>query len=417
MKILIMHTVPYRRMEYHRALDHGAHDVTYVGTAARMADLPAGLRCERLVIPGVAKRHVEINAIVSAADGYEMVMALSEFDLHEAGEVREHLGIPGPRYDELLKFKDKILMKRLVAAAGLRSPRNIDLRAVEKGAPVASVPWEGRTILKPTLGASSIGVHVFGSPREALAFVVRPENDEYYADGEIEEFVEGPILHVDGVMDGGAPRLIVASRYVNTPLEYAWGSKPLGSAQFRMSDQYRAFFLDCLRAVGIVDGAFHLEVIEGPEELVFLEVANRAGGADVIPATEASTGVHLPTEEIDVLIRAQARRLGRPLPGGPVREVTKTEGPWFGWLVVPGHHFPEASCRVTTPDWLLGSGAVVKLRVAQPPDRLKKSVTHQYWEVPAAAILRGGDSAEVAEVVRRLSEEIRVVPHATEVVS
>ncbi|MGK3984569.1 hypothetical protein WME99_33565 [Sorangium sp. So ce136] len=417
MKILIMHTVPYKKIEYRRALDHRAHDVTYVGTEARVADLPADLPCKRLVIPGAADRHVEIDAIVSPADGYEMVMALSEFDLHEAGKVREHLGIPGPRYDELLRFKDKILMKRLVAAAGLRSPRNLDLRTLEKGATVASVPWEGRTILKPTLGASSVGVHVFGSPREALDFVTRPENHEYYEDGELEEFVDGPILHVDGVMDGGHPRLIVASRYVNTPLEYALGTKPLGSAQFKMSDEYRAFFLDCLRAVGIVDGAFHLEVIEGPGELVFLEVANRAGGADVIPTTEASTGVHIPTEEIDVLLRAQARRLGRPLPPRPVREVTKTEGPWFGWLVVPGHHFPEDSCRVSTPDWLPSSGAVVKLRVAQPPDRLKKSVTHQYWEVPAAAILRGGDDAELAEVVRRLGEEIRVVPHAAEVVA
>ncbi|AUX44461.1 uncharacterized protein SOCE26_059250 [Sorangium cellulosum] len=418
MKILILHTVPYRKIEYHRALDHAAHDVTYVGVEARIADLPADLRCEKIVIPGVAEPAVEIGAIASPADGYEMVMALSEFDLHEAGKVREHLGVPGPRYGDLLRFKDKILMKRLVAAAGLRVPRSLDLRTAErtaeKSAAAASVPWEGRTILKPTLGASSVGVHVFGSPREALAFVARPENHEYFADGELEQFIEGPILHVDGVMEGGIPRLIVASRYISTPLEYAWG-EPLGSAQFRMSDGYRAFFLGCLRAVGVVDGAFHLEVIEGPEELVFMEVANRAGGGDIIPTTEASTGVHIPTEEIDVLIRAQARRLGRPLPGGPVREVTKTEGPWFGWLVVPGHHFPEASCRVTTPDWLAGSGAVVKLRVAQPPDRLKKSVTHQYWEVPAAAILRGGDDAEVVEVVRRLREEIRVVPRAAEV--
>ncbi|XYH96898.1 ATP-grasp domain-containing protein [Sorangium sp. So ce1128] len=416
MKILVMHTVPYKKIEYHRALDHEAHDVTYVGTEARIADLPDDLRCEKLVIAGVAEPHVEINAIVSPADGHEMVMALSEFDLHEAGKVREHLGIPGPRYDELLRFKDKILMKRLVAAAGLRGPRHIDLRTLEKGAAVAPVPWEGRTILKPILGASSVGVHVFGSPGEARAFVARPENHDYHTDGELEEFVEGPILHVDGVMDGGVPRLIVASRYVGTPLEYAWG-KPLGSAQFRMSDRYRAFFLDCLRAVGIVDGAFHLEVIEGPEDLVFMEVANRAGGGDIIPTTEASTGVHIPTEEIDVLIRAQARRLGRPLPGGPVREVTKTEGPWFGWLIVPGHHFPEASCRVTTPDWLQRSDAVVKLRVAQPADRLKKSVTHQYWEVPAAAILRGESDAEVVELVRRLSEEIRVVPRAAQVVA
>ncbi|WP_437754835.1 ATP-grasp domain-containing protein [Sorangium sp. So ce1389] len=416
MKILVMHTVPYKKIDYHRALDHEAHDVTYVGTAARIADLPAGLRCDKLVIPGVEERHVEIGAVVSPADGHEMVMALSEFDLHEAGKVREHLGIPGPRYSELLRFKDKILMKRLVAAAGLRSPRHLDLRTVEKGAAVAPVPWEGRTILKPTLGASSVGVRVFSSPGAARAFLARPENHEYLADGELEEFVEGPILHVDGVMDGGAPRLIVASRYVGTPLEYAWG-KPLGSAQLRMSDRYRAFFLDCLRAVGIVDGAFHLEVIEGPEDLVFMEVANRAGGGDIIPTTEASTGVHIPTQEIDVLIRAQARRLGRPLPGGPVREVTKTEGPWFGWLIVPGHHFPEASCRVTTPDWLQRSDAIVKLRVARPADRLKKSVTHQYWEVPAAAILRGESDAEVVELVRRLIEQIRVAPRAAQVVA
>src|SRR5690242_13935117 len=122
MKILIMHTVPYRKMEYHRTLDHQEHDITYIGLPHRMADLPPDLPARRLVIPGVESRGTEICRMVSPEEGYDWVMALSEYDLHEAGRVREYLNVPGPRYEDLIKYKDKIIMKRLVRDAGLRVP-------------------------------------------------------------------------------------------------------------------------------------------------------------------------------------------------------------------------------------------------------------------------------------------------------
>ena len=57
-----------------------------------------------------------------------------------------------------------------------------------------------------------------------------------------------------------------------------------------------------LAAVGIRNGSFHLEAIEAPDALVFLEVGNRVGGADVVATFELATGVHLPSEELRILI-------------------------------------------------------------------------------------------------------------------
>ncbi|WP_375754318.1 acetyl-CoA carboxylase biotin carboxylase subunit family protein [Corallococcus exercitus] len=414
MKILVMHTVPYRKMEYHRALDHDAHDITYIGAPHRMADLPPGLPATRIVIPGIESRSTEICREVSPEDGYEWVMALSEFDLHEAGRVRAHLNVPGPRYEELLKYKDKVLMKTLVRGAGVRAPDFVDLRGMDRGRLASlrdSLAWQGRTILKPILGASSVGVHRFESPQEAIDFLLTsPEADTYFQDGDLEEYVEGTILHVDGVSEGGAPLLMVASRYINTPLEYV-GGKPLGSMQFKLSEDYRAFFTASLRAVGITDGAFHLEVIEGPRGLVFMEVANRAGGGDIIPTTEASTGLHIPSEEIKVLLRKQRRLLGIPDDGEPrSTPFLKDSGPWFGWFCIPGHQLESAHARVEFPDWMAGSSNIVKLAVTHEERPLLKSVTHQYWEVATAGIVQGQDSREVETLVRRICDEVRVIP-------
>ncbi|PTT62659.1 ATP-grasp domain-containing protein, partial [Pseudomonas sp. HMWF007] len=54
MKILILHRVPYPRIEYHRGINHDLHDVTYLGKQAAIDTLPSDLRCQRVIRPGEA---------------------------------------------------------------------------------------------------------------------------------------------------------------------------------------------------------------------------------------------------------------------------------------------------------------------------------------------------------------------------
>ncbi len=238
MNILIFHSVPYPHVEYHRGIDHSRHDVTYFGPAEALGTLPEGLRCRRIARPCMAGACEEARAWMAAHPSavFDRVVALSEGERLEAARLREWLGLPGDRSDKVAALRNKLWMKQAVAAAGLRVPRFVSLRAFLGCRD--RLPWQGKTVLKPHSGAASEDVAVFPSAAAARAAVLGfcsgiPRLDALQAvdacgDFEVEEYVEGPVLHFDGVVAGGTVFALAASRYLNTCLDYARGA-PLGS--------------------------------------------------------------------------------------------------------------------------------------------------------------------------------------------
>ena len=63
--ILVLHRVPWPFIGYDAVIDHARRDVTYVGTAAQLANVPAALRCTRSVIPGTGDLVAEVLAAVA----------------------------------------------------------------------------------------------------------------------------------------------------------------------------------------------------------------------------------------------------------------------------------------------------------------------------------------------------------------
>jgi hypothetical protein len=283
-KILILHRVPYPFIRYAEHIDHTAHEVVYLGVEAAMATIPADLRCVRRLRPGVADLASEVLAQVSVSDGFHRVIAMSQYDAVGAAQVREALGVPGDRPALLRVVNDKVAMKRAVAAAGLRVPRFLPLQTALEGAPI---PWEGLTVLKPVDGTRSEDVFVFETPQQALE---SPVGSKAVARFQLEEFVQGPIWAFDGLMLAGAPLAVMASRYLGTCLGYAQGA-PLGIVQ--VQDVVWDEILPYVRATGIEQGPFHLEMIEGPDGFVFLEIAARPGGGDTVDTFRRVTGLDM----------------------------------------------------------------------------------------------------------------------------
>ncbi|MFF4871555.1 acetyl-CoA carboxylase biotin carboxylase subunit family protein [Streptomyces sp. NPDC090109] len=334
MKILVLHRVPYFKIEYHRGMSHDRHDVTYFGTDQALATLPPGLRCDRVSRPGVRPVFEEAREwLAHRPRDFDRIISLSEYELLDAALLREHLGVPGALPAQVVLARDKVLMKQAVGDAGLRVPRFLPLpRFLEGDGPT---PWRGRTVLKPHRGASSEDVLVFDSPplaaaaiREGRTGIARLDAGEGREDFQVEEFVSGPIRHFDGLVQGGEVLVLSASEYVNTCLQYAQGH-PLGSFQIGCSDEMRAWVARVLAAVRIEDGSFHLEAIVQDGEPVFLEVGNRVGGADVVAAVELATGVHLPSYELRALLGEPVADMLPEPPAGRRR---------YGWFAYPGHH-------------------------------------------------------------------------------
>ncbi|MFD3874615.1 acetyl-CoA carboxylase biotin carboxylase subunit family protein [Streptomyces sp. NPDC058623] len=363
MRILVIHQVPYRKISYALGIDHELHDVTYIGFPERMADLPADLLCRRIELTPDEDLVEGIRVRTSRQDGYEKVLSLSEFGILEAWHVRQHLGIAGPSLSRTERVRDKVRMKEALVDSGIRHPRFV-------ATPPSSglLPWSGRTVLKPRQGASSEGVTIHDTPREAIAAHGELAQQE---DFQLEEYIDGDVLHADGLVRDGVLVDLVVSKYLGKPVDFASGA-PLGSHQIPYEEHYRHFAVQVISALEIEEGCIHLEFFETSDrELVFLEIANRMGGGGILDSHRRHTGVHLPSHEIAI-------RLGFERP-----QVEPSSGRYHAWLVFPGHHLPAGQGHaITVPEQLRDHPCVDELYVLPPTQPLPDEITYQEWLVP-----------------------------------
>jgi biotin carboxylase len=396
MRILVLHRVPDSFVHYAEVIDHDHHDVTYISVPARFATLPAGVRARRIERPGTGDTAAEVLDATAGEPAPDLVIALSEYDLVPAARVREALGVPGPRERDVLPVRDKIVMKSAVAAAGLPVPRFMPLsRAWRDG--VQSVPWTGHTILKPVAGASSEGVAEFPTVAAALDAARGVDGPEQY---ELEEFVDGPIVHVDGLMAAGELVAVQASRYVGTCLGYARG-RPLGSVQTDTGPVIVGWTLRCLRAVGILDGPFHLEGMETATGPVFLEVGARFGGADVVDTFALATGVHLPSVQVRQLVEGSA--------GLPVARIPAPEER-YGWFVFPGHHLDARYCEIHGQKTFQDDPLVRRWVERRTDEPISGVITYADSDVPLAGVVGPASTAVLERFFVELFDAVTVQP-------
>jgi hypothetical protein len=370
--VLVIHQVPFRKVAYDDVIDHEAHDVTYVGLPKALGKIPAHLRHRALP---TAEGPVEDDRWFASAvrdalvsDGPERVdavVSLSEFGHYAGAAARQHYGLPYRGTAEIERVRDKVVMKRAVAAAGIAVPAFISDPSAWTMA-----GWRGRTVAKPPTGASSAGVRVFPTLAEAVS-ALGDEGDRF----EYEEYVDGSVLHVDGFVAAGRLTDAVPAICLGTPLEYAGGAV-IGSVQIR--DQAAVELAgEVVRAIGIDEGVIHLELFRRPDgSLVFLELGHRIGGAGIVTAYRRHTGIDLAARDIC----AQA---GIPM---PARQ--PASGRYHGFLLsgrridATGRGYVDARIRP----------AADAVYVNDTDDRTE---SYQEWEVPLFVELSGEDPTEL----------------------
>lgn len=406
MKLLVLHRVPYAKIDYHRGIDHTEHDVTYIGIDKALETIPRDLPCTRTARPGAAGTAAEVIDWARAQGAqFDRVVSMSEYELLDAARVREALGVAGPLLEDVRKVRDKLLMKELVAAAGLHVPQALPLESLILHRPPQC--WRGRTVLKPTDGASSEDVVVFASVPALVQAVrarrtgVRKIDEAALLSGfEAEEFVSGPIVHFDGLVWQGEVQVVEGSRYIGTCLDYARG-RPMGSVQFDIRADRVEWVQKVVRAVGIEQGSFHLEAIEegsgAGERLVFLEIANRVGGADVVDTFELATGIHMPSVEL-AMVTGRAPRVKKRAPAGSR----------FGWFVFPGHHLGAGKCRLSGHEVYRRHPSMHRWNELSAHAELPRHITYQAVEVPASGVIATASHAGGTALLRRMFADIRV---------
>jgi hypothetical protein len=292
--------------EYDRYLGQPWPRIAYLGLPGAAPAVPAGGGCAYHVaeVPDLELATVLPIAekIAACSGGFAGIVALSEFDLMTAAVLRERFATPGYSTDFVRRFRDKVLMKTMVAAAGIAVPRFLPLAPrADPGDIIAKLGLP--VILKPRGGAASHGVVRVEEPAE-LAAAIAPVDAEGY---ECEAYISGPVLHVDGVRRNGRFHFVSASAYIGTCLGFAQG-RPLGSVLLDDTPRRRRvvqFAAACLDALEHDDGPFHLELIEhGTGELVFLEVGLRPGGGEITYVHHDLFGVDLVGEAVRATVSA-----------------------------------------------------------------------------------------------------------------
>ena len=121
-----------------------------------IATMPSGLNREQI-----------LNTVSWMARGrrFDRIVALDEFDLEKAAQIREHMRIPGMGLTTVRYFRDKLAMRARAKESGILVPEFVHVLnydALREYMARVPAPW----LLKPRSQASGIGMKKIHAPDE-----------------------------------------------------------------------------------------------------------------------------------------------------------------------------------------------------------------------------------------------------------
>ncbi len=276
----------------------------------RDADWPRDVLEELVTMPSGLTREQILNTVSWMARGrrFDRIIALDEFDLETAAQVREHMRIPGMGVTTSAYYRDKLAMRTGARDAGFLVPEFSpvlnydDLRDYMNR---VNAPW----LLKPRSEASALGIRKIENPEQLWrALEELGDRQSYYL---LEQFVPGDIFHVDSIVSDRRVAFSVVHQYGRPPMQvmhdggvFTTRTVDRSSRDWReLSDMNSGL----APALGMVRGVTHAEYIRSHSDgrYYFLEIAARVGGAFIADLVEVATGVNLWREwarlEVDFL--------------------------------------------------------------------------------------------------------------------
>lgn len=232
----------------------------------------------------------------------DRLVALEEFDIMTAAQIREHLRLSGMGVTQSRLFRDKLAMRVRAREGRIPVPDFVHVLNYEEiGEFMGRVPppW----VMKPRSDVSAIGINKLSDSEQvwrAIEALDRRENpleqSSYFL---LEKFVPGDVYHVDSLVEGGRVRFSGANRYGRPPMSvmHEGGVFISHTVKHNSADERKLFQLNrqLISALGLQRGATHAEFIKSAEtgEFYFLEIAARVGGAFIAEVLEAASGVNI----------------------------------------------------------------------------------------------------------------------------
>lgn len=307
-------------------------------------DWPRESLDELIALPNDADLDMFIHllSLLGRQTKIDRVLALEEFDVITAAQLREHFCLGGMPAATARLFRDKGVMAAQAKAAGITVPEFVpllnydDLREFMERVPP---PW----IVKPRSDVSAIGIRKIKSADEvwqALDMLDSRERlRERAAHHLLAQFVRGDVFHVDSIVSNGRVIFSGANQYGRPPMEVAHGGGAYISHTVARGSADEKTLLAAnrklIKALGLKHGAAHAEFIKSADDgkFYFLEIAARVGGAYIAEVLAASSGINLWREWAKL-----------ELSDGYVRKITPTRREYAGIVLsLARQEFPDTS--------------------------------------------------------------------------
>ena len=250
----------------------------------------------------------------------DAVVALDDFDVEKAAQVRETFRIPGMGQTTHRNFRDKLAMRAKAKDEGIECPAFTPVfnnEEVNEFVSRVKAPW----VLKPRAEASATGIKKIHNSEE-LWKALHETGDERHR-YLLEQFRPGDVYHVDSLVYNGEILFSCPSKYINPPMAVSHGGGVFMTANLNEEDadtkELIAFNNNLLQKFGLKHGATHSEFIKDHEngKWYFLETASRVGGAFIPNMVDHATGINLWSEWAKI---EHALLSGKPYVLPPVRK-------------------------------------------------------------------------------------------------
>jgi hypothetical protein len=331
-RVLILNRYRLQSAAFHRWLDP-RHELFLLNCATRAVEQhpeAAAIR-ERYVRIAEFEDYIANPSVLETGRewireyGIDTVLAFSEYDVLRAARLRDEFGLAGQSEASALAYRDKLIMKERLVAAGLptvphaqlRDPGDLAAFAEEVGYPV---------IVKPRTGTGSKGIVQIFDASSAAAF--EAEAGERLIGHLAEAFTPHELLHCDGIFVDGRAVFSEAWSWSTTMLEVQDQELPTLAIVLDPGDPRRAELLRLaertLRALPTPRRtAFHIEFFATATGMLINEAASRVGGGRIQPTLRRLHGIDL----VELAARYQ-------VPSSPERLVARPTAANAGFLLV-----------------------------------------------------------------------------------
>ncbi len=288
----------------------GAYVILLTVTAFEHANWPRESIDEVFYMPDLSKTDevIRVVSFLARTRDIDNIVALDDYDVWTAANLREHLRIPGMGDTTVRHFRDKLAMRLKAQENNIPVPDFVHILNYNKVRAFIDrvpLPW----VLKPRAEASTIGIARINTVDEFWSRVdTLGDRQSFFL---LERFIPGEVYHVDSLVVDHEIVFAEAHHYGKPPFNvyheggiFTTRTIPRG---FEDETILKELNRQIMSAFGLVHGVAHTEFIKSLDDghFYFLETAARVGGANIAEMVEAATGINLWREWAKIELHSQ----------------------------------------------------------------------------------------------------------------